>query len=63
MQFKTQLNLKTSLYFITKFVPESPLNEGFQGGSQDELVSGAVDEKSGVIKYLDNSELYDDFYA
>lgn len=52
-----------SLYFITKFVPESPLNEGFQGGSQDELVSGAVDEKSGVIKYLDNSELYDDFYA
>ena len=39
--------------------------EGFEDvkESEQEKISGAVDEKTGLIKWLDNKELYDTFYA
>lgn len=52
-----------AMYFIMKYNPIIDLKEGFQGGDNDENVPNAVDEKSGIIKYLDNSDLYDEFYA
>jgi ubiquinone/menaquinone biosynthesis C-methylase UbiE len=52
-----------SLYFISYWVPKQTIEEGFQGGESDELVQGATDESSGIVKYLDSNELYDDFYA
>jgi SAM-dependent methyltransferase len=52
-----------TLYYISYYIPNVDLQEGFQGGSSDELVPGATDESKGIIKYLDNSELYDEFYA
>lgn len=38
------------------------LQEGFEDGSTADI-PGAVPETSGVVKYLDNKELYDSFYA
>jgi len=37
--------------------------EGFEDLDKEEELSGAVDEKRGIIRYLDNKELYDHFYA
>lgn len=48
---------------IFKHLRQHPVEglEGFTGSSEE--IAGAVSESSGIIKYLDNDELYDSFYA
>ncbi len=54
------LNLILQENIIQPFVASMEQKEGFEDGSE---ATGATDESNGMIRYLDNSQLYDSFYA
>lgn len=54
------------LNYLSKILQDNlvaPYVEGFEGGEGTPEIEGAVDESKGIIRYLDNSQLYDPFYA
>lgn len=50
--------LLSSSFFQKQILPFLEVKEGFE-----ENIPGASDEKTGIIKWLDNKTLYDSFYA
>jgi len=62
------LNYLSSILYDSLLRPKLRVKEGFDGGAAVEDtevqgISGAIDESKGVIKWLDNSSLYDAFFA
>jgi ubiquinone/menaquinone biosynthesis C-methylase UbiE len=48
---------------IQPFVASIEKKEGFEGENREDPDTKAVDESQGMIRWLDNSQLYDSFYA